>query len=68
MRRAFGVAQRLLYRRERALVVVVAAHVTEPGQKMVEGTPVIDPPRSLNAVLHPLVQALRTPIRGGQRR
>ena len=32
---------------------------------MVECTPVIDPARSLYAVLHPFVQALQTPFREG---
>src|SRR5271163_4215205 len=65
MRRTLGPAQCLLYRRERALIVVVAADVTEPGQKVVECTPVIDAARLLYAVFHPLVPALHTPFPAG---
>ena len=43
VRRTLGAAQRLLYRRERAIVTVVPVHITELGQKMGECTPVIDP-------------------------
>ena len=43
MRRAPRAAQRLFYRRERVRVMVISAHVLEPGQKMVEGALVIDP-------------------------
>ena len=57
--------QRLFYLRERAPVVVVSAHVAEQGQKMVEGALVIDPVRSLDAVLHAIAQMRQTPLRGG---
>ena len=65
VRRAPGAAQRFLDRRERARVVIVPAHVTEQGQKMVQGALVIDPARSLDAVLHAIVQIRQTPFRGG---
>ena len=65
VRRTLGAAQRLLYRRKRALIIVVPVHIAELGQKMVECTPVTDPARSLYAVFHPFVQALRTPFREG---
>ena len=60
-----GAAQRLFDRRERVGVIIVSAHVLEQGQKMVEGTLVIDPARSLYAVRHAFVQASQTPLREG---
>ena len=65
VRRAPSATQRLFYRRERARVVIVPAHVPEQGQKMVEGALVIDPARSLDAVLHAIAQMRQTPLRGG---
>ena len=65
VRRAPSATQRLFYRRERARVFIVPTHVPEQGQKMVEGTLVIDPARSLYAVRHALVQTRQTPLREG---
>ena len=65
VRRAPGAAQRLFYRRERVRVVIIATHVPEPGQKMVEGALVIDPARSLDAVRHAFAQTRQTPLREG---
>src|SRR5580693_3781376 len=65
VRRTLGAAQRLVYRGERALVIVVTVNIAELGQKMVESTPVIDPARSLYAVRDPFVQTLHTPLREG---
>ena len=65
VRRAPSATQRLFYRRERARVVIVPAHVPEQGQKMVEGALVIDPARSLDAVRHAFVQTRQTPLREG---
>ena len=65
VRRAPSATQRLFDRRERARVIVVPAHVPESGQKMVEGTLVIDPARSLDAVRHAFAQTRQTPLREG---
>ncbi len=48
VRRAPGAFQRLFYRRERLLVVVVAFHISEPGEKLLGRVLVIDPARSLD--------------------
>ena len=45
VRRAPSATQRLFDLRERALVLIVPAHVAEQGQKLVEGALVIDPAR-----------------------
>ena len=63
--RAPRAAQLLFYRRERVRVFIIPAHIPEQRQKMFEGTLVIDPARSLDAVRHPFVQALQTPLREG---
>ena len=54
VRRAPSAAQRAFYRSERARVFIVPAHITEQGQKMMKGSLVIDPARSLYAVGHAL--------------
>ena len=43
VRWAPSATQLLFYRRERARVMIIPTHVPEQGQKMVEGTLVIDP-------------------------
>ena len=65
VRRAPSVTQRLPYRRERALVIIIPTHVLELGQKMVEGALVIDPARSVYAVRHAFAQTRQTPLREG---
>src|ERR1019366_8547655 len=65
VRRAPSVTQRLPYRRERALVIIIPTHVLELGQKMVEGALVIDPARSLYAVRHAFAQTRQIPLREG---
>ena len=65
--RAASATQRLVDLRERAPVVIVAAHVTEQGQKMVQGMLVIDPARSLDAVLHAIAQIRQAPLRRRRR-
>src|SRR5579863_6078876 len=57
-----GSTERLLYRRERVRVFIIATYILERGQKMVERAPVIDPPRSLYAVRHAFAQTRQTPI------
>ena len=65
VRRAPSAAQRLFYRRERVRIFIIPAHILEQGQKMVEGTLVIDPARALDAVRHAFVQTRQTPLREG---
>jgi hypothetical protein len=47
MRRAPSATQRALYRCECLWIIIIPAYVLEQGQKMVEGTLVVDPARSL---------------------
>ncbi len=65
MRRAQSAAQRLFDLRERALVVIVPAHVAEQRHQLVQSASIIDPARSLDAVLHAIAQIRQTPLREG---
>ena len=65
VRRAPGIAQRLLERLEGVRVVVVAAHVPEQGEEPVEGVAVVDPAGLRDAVRRALAQLLEAPLRGG---
>ena len=65
VRRPPCVSQLLFYRRERARVFVIPAHIPEQGQKTVESTLVIDPARSFDAVGHAFVQTIETPLGEG---
>ena len=65
VRRAPRIVQRLLERLKRTRGFVIAAHVPEQRQKMIEGALVIDPARLLDAVLHAFAQLRQTPFRSG---
>ena len=65
MRRAPGIAQRLLERLERFRVVVIAAHISEQGKQVLEGVAVIDPAGLPDAVRRLFAQLRQAPLRGG---
>ena len=65
VRRPLRATQCLLDRRERGRIFVVAAHILEQGEKLLECAFVIDSTRSLNAVRHALMQTRHAPFGKG---
>ena len=63
VRWAPSTTQRLPYRCERVGVFIIPTHVLEQGQKVLEGTLVVDAARSLYAVRYAFVQTRQTPVR-----
>jgi len=65
VRRPTCVTKLLFQRSESVRLCVIAAHIPEQGQKMLEGAPIIDAARALYTVCHTRVQAFGTPHRAG---
>ncbi len=62
MRRASSIPQRFLYCGARALIVIVPAHITQKGKKLIEGFLVIDPSRMLKTVFYARMQLRQAPL------